>query len=171
MTCIKDGAVDLSEHGRVKDVDMTLLLSKDDLLFNRTNSLDQVAKVGVVSEEPDFPVTFASYLVRIRTNELTTPGFLVLLLNSNLFLSFARKNAIPAIGQANLNPTRYGEIKVPLPPGSEQRAIVEEIQHEREKTKDVLAALTESITLLNERRSVLITAAVTGQISPEEMVA
>jgi len=169
MTCIEDGIVDLSKGGEVESVDPYLLLKKGDLLFNRTNSLDQVAKVGIVQSEPEKPTTFASYLVRIRTNDLAYPEFLAAYLNSQDFLTFARKNAIAAIGQANLSPSRYGEIKVAIPPKSEQKEIVDMINKEREKTKELGNALTDSITLLKERRFALITAAVTGQITLEEI--
>ena len=169
MTCIEDGIVDLSKGGEVESVDSYLLLIKGDLLFNRTNSLDQVAKVGIVQSEPEQPTTFASYLVRIRTNDLAYPEFLAAYLNSQDFLTFARKNAIAAIGQANLSPSRYGEIKVAIPPKSEQKEIVDMINKERKKIKELKNALTDSIAILKERRSALITAAVTGQISIQEM--
>jgi type I restriction enzyme S subunit len=169
MTCIVDGKIDLTKAGEVEEVDKSLLLRKGDLLFNRTNSLDQVAKVGLLDIEPDAPTSFASYLVRIRTNERTSGEYLVYLLNSSIFLEFARKNAIPAIGQANLNPTRYGEICIPLPPRKEQDEIITAIIREREQRAEMEAALNKSIELLKERRSALITAAVTGQIEPEAM--
>jgi type I restriction enzyme, S subunit len=169
MTCIDNGIVDLTKGGEVESVDPYLFLEKGDLLFNRTNSLDQVAKVGIVQSTPDRPTSFASYLVRIRTNELVYPEFLAAYLNSQEFLTFARKNAIPAIGQANLSPSRYGEIKIAIPPKSEQREIVDTIEKEKEKTRELIIELTDSITLLKERRSALITAAVTGQIEPEDM--
>lgn len=53
---------------------------------------------------------------------------------------------------------------LPLPPISEQQAIVQTIEKEKDSTKDLVIALTDSIALLKERRSALITAAVTGQI-------
>ena len=120
MSCIVNGRIDLDKAGTIEDVDSYLLLRKRDLLFNRTNSMDQIAKVGILDVEPSDKVSFASYLVRIRTNHRTLPEFLVYLLNSREFLAFARKNAIPAIGQANLSPSKYGELKILLPPLEEQ---------------------------------------------------
>lgn len=169
MSCIVDGRVDVSKSGMITEVDGHLLLRRNDLLFNRTNSLDQIAKVGLVDFDPDEPLTFASYLVRIRTNHRATPQYLVALLNSSLFLEFARKSAIPAIGQANLSPTRYGEIHIPLPPKVEQEEIVTFLGRDAETSTPVREHLRSSISLLKERRAALITAAVTGQISIEEM--
>lgn len=164
MSCIVDGRVDVSKSGMITEVDGHLLLRRNDLLFNRTNSLDQIAKVGLVDFEPNEPLTFASYLVRIRTNHRATPQYLVALLNSSLFLEFARKNAIPAIGQANLSPTRYGDIHIPLPPKAEQEEIVTVLERDAEKSTPVREHIRSSISLLKERRAALITAAVTGQI-------
>jgi type I restriction enzyme S subunit len=56
----------------------------------------------------------------------------------------------------------------PVSPKSEQAAIVTAIRQEDERTAEIRAALSNSIKLLHERRSALITAAVTGQISTSE---
>ncbi|GBR69571.1 restriction endonuclease subunit S [Gluconobacter kanchanaburiensis] len=170
MSCIVDGRIDVSKSGMITEVDDHLLLRRNDLLFNRTNSLDQIAKVGLVDFDPDKPLTFASYLVRIRTNHRAMPQYLVALLNSSLFLEFARKNAIPAIGQANLSPTRYGEIHIPLPPKVEQEEIVVFLEREANTSNPIREHIKSSIDLLKERRAALITAAVTGQIPLEEMI-
>jgi type I restriction enzyme S subunit len=167
MSCIIDGEVDLSNAGQVESVTPDLLLHKGDLLFNRTNSLDQVAKVGLVREEPETPTSFASYLVRLRVNQLVSAEYLLTLLNSHNFLKYARGNAIPAIGQAHLNPSRYGDIRIPLPPRGEQDSIIARIDQERAATKELERTLRQSVDLLKERRFALITAAVTGQIEPE----
>jgi type I restriction enzyme S subunit len=169
MSCIVDGRIDISKSGMIAEVDSNFLLRRDDLLFNRTNSLDQIAKVGLVDFDPEEPLTFASYLVRIRANRWATPKYLNSLLNSTLFLNFARKNAIPAIGQANLSPTRYGEIHIPLPPKAEQEEIVTFLEGEAKISTPVREHIKRSIGLLRERRSALITAAVTGEIPLEDM--
>ncbi len=169
MSCIVEGRVDVSKSGMITEVDRHLLLRRNDLLFNRTNSLDQIAKVGLIDFDPEEPLTFASYLVRIRANHRATPNYLVALLNSSLFLNFARKNAIPAIGQANLSPTRYGEIHIALPPIAEQEEIVTFLKREAETSTPIREHIRSTINLLHERRAALITAAVTGQITAEEM--
>jgi len=169
MSCIVDGQVDTSKSGMIEEVDNRLLLRQNDLLFNRTNSLDQIAKVGLVDFDPEEPLTFASYLVRIRANHRAMPQYLVALLNASLFLEFARKNAIPAIGQANLSPTRYGEIHIPLPPQAEQEKIVTFLAQDAKISGPAREHIRSSIDLLKERRAALITAAVTGQIALEEM--
>lgn len=169
MSCIVDGRIDVSKAGTIEEVDEYLYLRRGDLLFNRTNSLDQIAKVGLIDFDPESPLTFASYLVRIRTNHRASTEYLVHLLNSREFLEYAGKNAIAAIGQANLSPTRYGEIHIPLPGFEEQDSLVGLLNEEAELSSPLRKDIQGSIELLKERRATLITAAVTGLIPVEEM--
>jgi type I restriction enzyme S subunit len=163
MGDLRDGELDFSRIGYVDAVTDDLLLRPGDLLFNRTNSLDQVGKVAKFrGHEND--VSFASYLVRLRVNDKADSEFFNYLLNSPYVLARARAEALPAIGQANLNPSRYSYIVIAIPPHEEQRAIVEHIARETAKLDAVRAATERTIALLKERRSALIAAAVTGQI-------
>lgn len=56
-----------------------------------------------------------------------------------------------------------------VPPVDEQKAITRSIEHANAQTSALKAEIARSIDLLRERRAALITAAVTGQISLEEM--
>ena len=120
MGNIRDGEVTVPRYGGVTSVDPSLLLRDKDLLFNRTNSSELVAKVGLFRSEGR-PVTFASYLVRMRTRPENSPEFLNLLLNDAGFVAIARREAIPSLHQSNLNPTRYGRLKIPLRPRRNRR--------------------------------------------------
>ena len=64
-----------------------------------------------------------------------------------------------------------GDINIPVPKWHEQRAIVDLLDQETAKLDRLIDATERSIKLLKERRAALITAAVTGQIDMEEMVA
>ena len=68
-----------------------------------------------------------------------------------------------------LYPEGLYEVRLPVPPIDEQRAIVDSIRREREQTAEMEAGLNRSIELLKERRSALITAAVNGQIEIPRM--
>jgi type I restriction enzyme S subunit len=58
---------------------------------------------------------------------------------------------------------------IPVPPVDEQRLIITAIEEVRHNSAEIESALSESISILKERRSALITAAVTGQIPESEM--
>jgi type I restriction enzyme, S subunit len=164
MGDLLDGNIDYSHVGYVDTIDPMLLLKPGDLVFNRTNSLDQIGKVAIFRGNNEYPVSFASYLVRLRCRASVIPEFLNFLLNSTYVLAWGRSEAFPAIGQANLNPNRYGYLPIVLPPVSEQRRIVDYIATETLRLDQLYSATKRTIGLLKERRAALIGAAVIGQI-------
>jgi type I restriction enzyme S subunit len=164
MGNISDGKVHLSDLKYVNDVDTSLFLKPGDLLFNRTNSIDLVGKVGLFTGKDDASVSFASYLVRIRLVTGHLARFFAYLLNTPGLLGDVRSRAFEAIGQCNLNPTRYGQLTVAIPQPEEQEAIVDYLDSEIAKLDALKVEAGHAVRLLKERRSALITAAVTGKI-------
>lgn len=126
MNNIQDGEVDTTDvrRGDLSEADVqTLDLVSGDILFNRTNSRDLVGKVAVVRNLPQ-PISFASYLVRLRVKrDLADPFWLAALLCAPPCQGRIRRLATPGVSQANVNPTSLKSITVPLPPLPEQRAI------------------------------------------------
>jgi type I restriction enzyme S subunit len=163
MGNIQDGNVDLSEIEYVDEIENGLLLESGDLLYNRTNSPDQVAKAAVFRGSRDDRITFASYLVRLRVSHRADPFFLNYVVNSTGFLAFARKLAIPSVQQSNLNPTRYCRILIPLPPIDEQRAIVTHLDQKMAELNEVVFRIEKQIKTLLAYRKSLIYECVTGQ--------
>ncbi|ULB45797.1 restriction endonuclease subunit S [Limnospira fusiformis KN01] len=164
MGDIDEGEIFYDNVGFVDDVDHDLILTANDLLFNRTNSLDKIGKVAIFRNNYSFPVSFASYLVRMRCNDSVIPEYLNYLLNSLPVLTWAKSNALPAIGQVNLNPNRYSYVNIPIPPIEEQLNIKTYINAKIKQIKKLCSSSEETIKLLQERRTSLITAAVTGQL-------
>lgn len=98
------------------------------------------------------------------------PEFMELLCRSEPFVAeVIRWSKGVWSSRLRLYPENFFEIRFPVPPPEEQKEIVAEITAYRKKTDKLAAALTDSIKLLKERRSALITAAVTGKIPVEEM--
>lgn len=101
-------------------------LNKGDLLFNRTNSIEHVGKTGLFDLDGDY--CFASYLVRVVSDtSKVLPKFLEKMMNSSAFQTEAKGKASKSINQANINATVMRNIKVPVPPLSEQRKFVAKI--------------------------------------------
>ena len=126
MNNLQNGEIDLSEVRRAdlskKEVH-ELNLVPGDILFNRTNSLDLVGKVGIVRNLPEL-ISFASYLIRLRAVASRANSFwLSALLWSPNYQSRIRKFATPGVSQANINPTSLRSLTIPLPPLQEQEAI------------------------------------------------
>jgi type I restriction enzyme S subunit len=164
MTNIQGGEITGDVGGYVDEVDPCLMLVPGDLLFNRTNSRELVGKVGIV-RQLEKPTTFASYLVRLRANDRVMPEYLNCVLNSPPVLGIARSLALPSIGQANLNPSRYSAIKIPLPPMGEQTEIITVLDKQRLQLRSLEDVVGRQIALLHERRRALITSTVTGEVA------
>ena len=163
MGDVRDGAVKVPSHGGVESVAASLQLQDKDLLFNRTNSAELVGKVGLFGPA-ERPATFASYLVRLRAKAENSPEFLNLLLNDVGFLAAARREAIPSLHQSNLNPTRYGRLRIPLPPEGEQRAIVKSVMRDTSSVDSLIRRTHREIDLIQEHRRRLIADVVTGKL-------
>jgi type I restriction enzyme S subunit len=94
--------------------------------------------------------------------------------NENVDLEFLRYSllaALPALEQtstqstqANLNIDRIGTVKACFPPLNEQKSIINELDSLLEKYKAIEIKALEVIELMQERRTALISAAVTGKI-------
>ncbi|HKV35059.1 MAG TPA: hypothetical protein VJP89_12070 [Pyrinomonadaceae bacterium] len=149
--------------GGVDAVDPSLLLEKNDLLFNRTNSAELVGKVGLFGGA-DEPVTFASYLVRMRPRPDMSPAFLNLLLNDSTILSVARREAIPSLHQSNLNPTRYGRLHVALPDVIQQEAVVRYIASATVGLDTVIDRARRELVVFREYLTRFVADVVTGKL-------
>ena len=123
MGNLQNGHIDLSElrQADLSDRDFQELnLVRGDILFNRTNSLALVGKVAVVRDLPQ-PISFASYLVRLRIHKnRANPFWLAALLCSPSCQSRIRHFATPGVSQANINPHQpeVSNDSVALPAGA-----------------------------------------------------
>jgi len=101
-------------------------VKKGDILFNRTNSLELVGKTGIYDLEGDH--VFASYLIRLQTNDKADPNYLNYYMNSseaqNRMMDFATKG----VSQANINANSIQQVKLPLPSLEEQKKIAKRIR-------------------------------------------
>jgi type I restriction enzyme S subunit len=172
MGHIRDGKVIVPEKGGLGAVPPGLLLEKNDLLFNRTNSPELVGKVGLFAGDAEDEVTFASYLVRLRTRSEHNAIWLNYLLNSKEFWSYARSQALVSLHQANLNSKRYGQMVLPIPSGrAEQDDIVEHIRSRAGEVERAISRLEREIDLLREYRTRLVADVVTGKLDVREAAA
>ena len=126
MNNLQDGKIDLTDVRRAnlsEKETKDLNLARGDILFNRTNSLDLVGQVAVI-RNLSTPMSFASYLVRLRVKEeRANPFWLTALLWSDDCRARIRKFATPGVSQATVNPTSLKTLMIPLPPLGEQQAI------------------------------------------------
>ena len=164
MGNLVDGEIDFDDLRFLDEVDEDLLLDANDVVFNRTNSLDLVGKTSIFRGKPSFPVSLASYLVRFRFTDRYNPEYANYVMGTQVLMALGRTLALPSIGQANLNPSRYALIEFPIPPKEEQLEIVAYLVDKANEINQIEVQVSQSIESLTEYRSALITAAVTGQL-------
>lgn len=111
MGDIYEGKVIFPKKRFIDHVQDNLILKKGDLLYNRTNSIALVGKVGLIEEEPE-NVTFASYLIRLRVKNNQYNKYFWYFLNSQYFIDYSRANAIQTANQANLSSSKLKQFKV-----------------------------------------------------------
>ncbi|MBR3557952.1 MAG: restriction endonuclease subunit S [Bacteroidales bacterium] len=103
-------------------------LEKGDILFNRTNSLDLVGKVGVFELDGDY--VFASYLIKVKVSKDNNPYFVNYALNSYPIQCSLRSKATPAVSQANINSKSLRNTSIIIPTNKkEQDEIVSRINN------------------------------------------
>lgn len=139
-------------------------LKKGDFLFNTRNSLDLVGKVSIWREELDKAV-YNSNILRISFNKLIgSSEYVSYLFNSDLGLSQLR---LIAKGTTNVAAIYYKDLSglvFAYPPTAEQNQIVSVLDDSCASLDMLILKAESAIHLMQERRTALISAAVTGKI-------
>lgn len=140
-------------------------LSMGDFLFNTRNSLDLVGKVAVWHDELEFALYNSNLLrVRFKKDFISSPDFMGFVFNSSGALGWL---ALLAKGTTSVAAIYYKDLRsmvVPIPPVDEQNAISSFISKCLSRLDTLEEKAIQSINLMNERRTALISAAVTGKI-------
>jgi type I restriction enzyme M protein len=107
---------EVSKFANISSVDIQAFKLRDrDVLFNRTNSFNFVGRTGIFRSFSDEDLVFASYLIRIRTDESKVlPEYLVAFLNSSLGIWDVKRRARISINQSNVNAQELAAVKIPL---------------------------------------------------------
>ena len=136
-----------------------------DLLVSRANTRELVGSAAVVGE--DFPWLFICdklYRITIRPDKISA-SYLALFLASNEARGQIELGASGASqSMQNISQPILMDLPIPLPHPEGQESIRNSIAIKCGQIDELTAKASEAIALLQERRSALICAAVTGQI-------
>lgn len=161
---------DVDENGRLRDetfksipedVARPYLLKEGDLLLARSG-----ATVGKsFYYEPSWGrAAYAGYLIRARFDPTKTmPRFINYFTNSQQYWQWLGSSFIQATIQ-NVSAEKYANLIVPVPPFEEQKRIVSYLDSMWQRLNNMADKVRQSIQVLKEHRSALISAAVTGKI-------
>ncbi len=133
--------------------------SKDDIIFARYATIGTLSYVDI---DADFLVSYSC--VTIKPNAERTSGrYLFRYLKSQAFLQ-AITMYINSNTQGNVGIDSLRNVKVIMPPLSEQEEIISFLNDKVMKIDQLINKAKSAITLMQERRTALISAAVTGKI-------
>ena len=129
--------IDLAEKEKAK-----YLVSKGDLLFNRTNSKELVGKTAVYEE--DKPMAIAGYLIRVRPNSDGNNHYISGYLNSMHGKEILMAMCKNIVGMANINAQELQDIKILIPPKKYQDQYANIVIATKSKVKKLKQALAEA---------------------------
>jgi type I restriction enzyme, S subunit len=166
--CVNGGVFTSSENKRLPgelEPIAQYALKQGDLLISRANTRELVGGAAVVTE--DHPkLLLCDKLYRLRMDAtLCVPEFLAAFLSIGGARSQIELRASGASSSMlNIGQSVILDMPVTLPSIEEQVQIVDFIRSERQRLEELQHESMCAITLLKERRSALIAAAVTGKI-------
>jgi type I restriction enzyme, S subunit len=172
-------AKDLDDNGRLNFSEDVKLISRED--FNRLSRkikpetgdivytrIGTIGRAALVSADKEFLVSYSCCIIRVRKPQVNI-CFLRNLLASDLILTESKART-RSMGQPDLGLGEIRRFPLPLPPLKEQEKIEEYLFEEIGCIEQVHGQTLDCLKLLKERRSALISAAVTGQIDVRGLV-
>ena len=166
---------DISEDGRLlaggvflpREIVTGYILSDGDILLSRSGT---VGRCFLYSSDLHAECAYAGYLVRFVPNTDVMPRYLFLFTKTGVFSAFLRLMAISSTIE-NVNADKYANGHLPVPPISEQQAIVEHLDKVTAHSDAVIARARHQIDLIEEYRTRLIADVVTGKLDVREAAA
>lgn len=137
-----------------------IMLAEGDILLTKDGST--LGTVNLVRELPKAATVNSSIAVITPKKNLSSEFLLYLFKSSyieNIIQLLKGGMGVPHLFQGDIN-----KIHIPIPPLEDQVAIAKFLKSNTENLEKLIALSKNQIRLLTERRSVLISAAVTGQI-------
>lgn len=173
--CVNGGVFDARNNKALPETlapNAQIEVRHGDLLMSRASG--SPALVGAVAyvEQPPPRLMLSDKIFRLHLQKNIFPQFFAIAFSSN----YARYQIEQAISGAeglanNLPQSSLKSFTFVAPPREEQQKIVTMVTSETSKLEALLVQAERAISLLRERRSALITAAVTGQIDVRDAAA
>lgn len=142
-----------------------------DILMSRASgSPELIGSIALVKEATE-RLMLSDKIFRLQCSKKMVPAFFVMVMGARLVRAQVEQSISGADGLANNLPqSRIKKFVIPCPPIREQLEISSFVDAQASRLHELGERTKRSIALLKERRSALITAAVTGQIDLREAV-
>lgn len=145
----------------------TCTLEPGDLLFNRTNSPELVGK-SAVFEGWATPVTFASYLIRVRLDDELDAHWVSTAINGPAGRRYIETVRTQQVGQANVNGTKLKDFPVPMPSIDVQRERLAQLDLARTWFRAVESEIHRALMRALALRRSILAAAFSGKLVPQD---
>ncbi|MFU4998265.1 restriction endonuclease subunit S [Pseudomonas paraeruginosa] len=168
---VQDGYLDLDEVATIEVSTADLpryLLQSGDVLMNEGGDFDKLGRGHVWHGEIE-PCIHQNHVFAVRPHGVSSEWLNTFTSSAAAQFYFMGRSK-QSTNLASISSSNLMELAVPLPCEEEQRLILDELDRQTAKVNALGAKIERSIALLKERRSALITAAVTGQIDLREAV-
>jgi len=161
---------DINEYGNLDDKINGVFISEEkakgyilktgDILVSRSGSLG----LSLYFDEKKYgKCSYASYLVKFRTNRYNHPRYLFYFTKSESFYHQIQ-TALVSSTISNFNGQKYANMELPLPSYHEQKAIANFLDQKTAEIDSLISDIQNQIAKLKEYRQSLIYEAVTGKI-------
>jgi type I restriction enzyme S subunit len=175
IAAVRDGVVNIDDHLKyvsidLKDAEQHFVKRGDVLVLRGSGSKDLVGTAGLVKTDPPEHCIYPDILIRIRPTRDISCEFLVHVLNSNTIRPQLETSAQTAAGIWKVSGGALDAIHVPVPPVQEQLQIEEHLVAASTVIDALADEAVNAVALLQERRTALISAAVTGKIDVRNAV-
>ncbi|MEQ4519201.1 restriction endonuclease subunit S [Pseudarthrobacter sp. B907] len=170
---VQIGYVDLNEVKEIdlpKDLAATSMLRAGDVLMTEGGDRDKLAR-GCIWEAQIAPCVHQNHIFAVRTGDQLLNKFLVLALDADPARAYFYLTGKQSTNLASTNSTTVKNFRFGVPPVVEQHRIVDQLGRKTRLIDDLVDKANAVISTLRERRSALISAAVTGKIDVREGVA
>lgn len=168
--CVNDGRFREHENKALPPgvrADLAHLISRGDILMSRASgSAAFVGSVAIVEREPAAKLLLSDKTFRLKFDPAKTSGkYLAFTMGTDLF----RHQIMDIISGAeglpnNIAKSDISALLITVPPFDEQRAIADHLDRTSTAFSTLEKTSCDTISLLKERRSALIAAAVTGRL-------
>ncbi|MDU4288632.1 restriction endonuclease subunit S [Mixta calida] len=172
--CVNSGEFNPLEH---KALPSTLtpqkqyLVKKDDLLISRANTKELVGSSAVIEKDYD-NLILCDKLYRLKFRSPINPYFISEFIRTSMVRKQIELSASGAShSMQNIGQDTIKELFIALPPENEVLQLVAFIKNETDVFNSLIGLSNRQVDLLQERRTALISAAVTGKIDVRDWVA
>lgn len=163
---VQAGYVDLTEVKEIAVLESEIerySLRQGDVLMNEGGDNDKLGR-GTVWKAEIEPCLHQNHVFAIRPNGYLTPEWLATFTQSSRARSYFFLNSKQSTNLASISSSNVMNLDLPMPPVQEQEEILRWLEAELQRFTDLQKQADNGIKLLTERRSALISAAVTGKI-------